>query len=47
MNDEVKQVEELVALGGKFYTMGGESWCDLPTESWKFVIEKGGYVRMD
>lgn len=42
----VKQPEELLAEGGIFYTIGEESWCDLPTESWVLVPGKG-YVRKE
>ncbi len=43
---EVKTVEELRAMGGYFYAIGEEAWCDTPTASWK--LEPGvGYVRQD
>lgn len=45
--DEVLSVEELVSRGGRFYTLNGESWCDLPESSWKLVVERGGYVRQN
>jgi hypothetical protein len=35
-----------VALGGRFYRMGEESWCDTALASWKLVPGKG-YVRAD
>jgi hypothetical protein len=44
---ELKQLEDLLAMGGKFYTMGGESWCDTAVDSWKLVPERGGFVRFD
>jgi hypothetical protein len=44
MDRNVKQVEDLVNEGGRFYTMNGESWCDTPTDSWRLVPGKG-YVR--
>jgi hypothetical protein len=34
-------------MGGRFYTLGKDSWCDTPLDSWKLVPEKGGYVRQD
>lgn len=45
MSQEVKQAEELMAEGGKFYEMGGHPWCDLPTSSWYLDPDRGGYVR--
>lgn len=39
--EDVKQVEELIALGGKFYTMGNESWCDTELYSWKLIHRVG------
>lgn len=47
MSEVVKQPEELMTEGGKFYEMDGESWCDTPLDSWKLVPEKGGYVRLE
>jgi hypothetical protein len=45
MPDEVKQAEELLALGGYFYTLNGQAWCDTPTASWR--LQRGvGYVRV-
>lgn len=38
-----KTLEELVALGGMFYTLNGESWCDTPTDSWRFDPRDGLY----
>lgn len=41
---EVKTIEELLAMGGKFYKLGEESWCDTTINSWKLVPMKG-YVK--
>jgi hypothetical protein len=46
MGEDVKQVEELIAIGGKFFVHGGESYCDTPLDSWKLDPAKGGYVRL-
>ena len=46
MSEQVKQVEELLAMGGRFYTMNGESWCDTALDSWRLVPGKG-YVRYE
>lgn len=43
---EIKQVEELIAIGGKFYQIDGESWCDTPLHSWK-LVPGVGFVRQD
>jgi hypothetical protein len=43
--EEVKQWHELLAEGGRFYSTGGEAWCDTALDSWKLVPERGGYVR--
>ena len=32
---------ELLAMGGKFYSMGDESWCDTATDSYKLDPAKG------
>jgi hypothetical protein len=37
----VKQTHELVAEGGKFYSIGHEQWCDTAIHSYKFVLNKG------
>lgn len=42
---EVKQAEELIAMGGKFYTIDGESWCDTPLHSWKLVFGVGYFCQ--
>lgn len=44
---DVKPIEELLAQGGKFYSIADQAWCDLPESSWKLVPERGGYVRQD
>jgi hypothetical protein len=42
----VKQVEELLTMGGKFFAIDGESYCDTALHSWK--LEPGiGFVRLD
>ena len=42
MSDPVYlQPEELMARGGTFYTIGGESWCNTPTDSYRLVPGKG------
>lgn len=42
----VKEVEELVAMGGKFYEIEGISFCDTPAHTWQ--LHRGvGYVRLD
>lgn len=43
---EYKQVEELAAQGGMFYSMNGQGWCDLATESWVLVPGKG-YMKAE
>lgn len=40
----VKQTHELVAEGGRFYKIGPVSWCDTPTDSYRFALNKG-WVR--
>ncbi len=42
----VKQPEQLLAMGGKFYAIAGVSWCDTPFDSWRLVPGLG-YVRDD
>ncbi len=37
-------LEELIRLGGKFYSIGDESWCDTAVDSWKFNSALGVYV---
>jgi hypothetical protein len=44
---DVKTVTELLAMGGRFYAIGGEAWCDTALDSWKLVPARGGYVRYD
>jgi hypothetical protein len=44
---QTKTLEELIAAGGKFYPMDGESWVDLPTTSWKFNPATGLYENQD
>lgn len=36
-------LEQLVQLGGLFYEMAGEYWCDLPTSSYKLNTKTGLY----
>ena len=43
---DVKQAEELLAMGGKFYTLSDGSWCDTSVDSWRLVAGVG-YVRAD
>ena len=38
--------EELLLMGGMFYTLGGNSWCDTPTDSYQ-LIPGMGYLRRD
>ncbi len=45
--DGVKTVEELVAMGGRFYTIEGVAWCDTALDSWILVPTKGGYVKWE
>ena len=44
MSSHVKQLDELMRMGGIFYAMNGESWCDTPADSWK-LVPGTGYVR--
>jgi hypothetical protein len=43
---EIRQAEELAAMGGKFYELDGESWCDTPLYTWK-LVPGVGFVRQD
>lgn len=43
--EEAKSVEQLVEMGGKFYEMNGEGWCDTALDSWKFVPTFGAYLK--
>ena len=46
MTDSPKTLEELLALGGRFYEMQGEAWCDTPLDSWK-LVPGVGWVRWE
>ena len=42
-----KTLEELIQMGGKFYTICGDSWCDTAIYSWKFNPTDGLYHRYE
>jgi hypothetical protein len=46
MYKEIKQTEELILMGGKFYTVGDESFCDTALATWK-LIKDVGYVLLN
>ena len=46
MGEMIKTWHELFEMGGKFYTIGDESWCDTAIHSWRH--EPGiGYVAYE
>ncbi len=59
MNEDLRKVDgafdkskthteqELHSLGGIFYSMGKDQWCDLPTSSFVFVPEKGIWIKWE
>lgn len=42
------RIEDLLAAGARFYTLGNESYCDLPTMTFKLNPFVGkGYWRIE
>jgi hypothetical protein len=44
---QMASTEELIAMGGRFYDLDGESWCDTRLYSWRLNVATGLYERQD
>ncbi len=43
---KILQVGDLIMLGGEFYSVDGESFCDTARDTWK-LVPGVGYVLID